>query len=84
MLPNEIINRPKHGFNVPIDHWLKNDWSYLVNETFTNESYLGRNGIINNNSIDVAKEMLADPKRLNGHTIFCFIMLNLWFEKYLT
>ena len=33
-LPKEIINRPKHGFNVPLDDWFRNDWSFLIDECF--------------------------------------------------
>ena len=29
-LPPAIIKRAKHGFNVPIDYWLKNDWFFLI------------------------------------------------------
>ena len=35
LLPDEVVQRPKHGFNVPIDHWLKGQWSDLVEEAFS-------------------------------------------------
>lgn len=84
ILPQEIINRPKHGFNVPIDHWLKNSWGYLVDETFSKGSLLSKYGFICKNSLPVAKRMVADSDRLNGHSIFCFIMLNRWMERNLS
>ena len=78
ILPMEIINRPKHGFNVPIDLWLKSAWSDLVEETFSEDSELQRQNIISRESLAIVHGMLADKNRLNGHTIFCFIMLNKW------
>ena len=81
ILPQKIINRPKHGFNVPIDHWLKSNWSSLVNETFSKESALRKHGFISKNSFKVGKSMVSDSNKLNGHSIFCFIMLNRWMEK---
>jgi asparagine synthase (glutamine-hydrolysing) len=30
ILPNEVWNRPKHGFNVPLDTWLKGNWRLAV------------------------------------------------------
>jgi asparagine synthase (glutamine-hydrolysing) len=81
VLPAEVVGRPKHGFNVPIDHWLKNEWSDLMDETFEPGSALQRSGIVASNAGDVARAMLADAGRLNGHTIFCMIMLNRWLEK---
>ncbi len=81
LLPQEVIQRPKHGFNVPIDHWLKNEWSGMVDEAFSATSALSRLGLIHENSAARAKEMLHDPVQLNGHSIFCFIQLNRWLEQ---
>jgi asparagine synthase (glutamine-hydrolysing) len=81
VLPAEVVGRPKHGFNVPIDHWLKNEWADLVDEAFEPGSALLRSGIVAPNAGKVARDMLADAARLNGHTIFCMIMLNRWLEK---
>ena len=30
ILPKEVWNRPKHGFNMPLDTWLKGDWRPAV------------------------------------------------------
>lgn len=81
ILPEEISKRPKHGFNVPIDRWLKEEWADLFEETFSPNSMLAKEGLINKNSREVAYKMLHDKNRLNGHTIFCFIMLNLWLNQ---
>lgn len=80
IVPLDIIDRPKHGFNVPIDHWLKGKWNDLFRHTFSTDSELFKLGIIDKNSLTKAEEMLNDSERLNGHTLFCFIMLNKWFE----
>ena len=79
-LPGSVIHRPKHGFNVPIDHWLKNDWSEMLLEAFSENSQLMKLGLIQKKGGAVVQRMLCDPERLNGHTLFSFIMLNLWLE----
>ena len=81
ILPADVVRRPKHGFNVPIDHWLKNEWSDLVDETFAPGSAVQRAGITAPGAGQVARAMLSDKNRLNGHTIFCMIMLNRWLEQ---
>lgn len=81
VLPEEIYTRPKHGFNIPIDHWLKGSWKYLVEETFSPLSALNKHGLLSQNARSKADSMLTDPNRLNGHTIFSYIMLNLWLEN---
>ena len=81
ILPADIIERPKHGFNVPIDHWLKGEWHDLLEEAFAPGSALHRHGMVASDSAAVAERMLHDAERLNGHTLFCFIVLNRWLEK---
>ncbi len=80
-LPRDIAIRPKHGFNVPIDLWLKGDWADLMEDTFAADSALAREGLIGPGSREHALAMLDDPQRLNGHTVFCFVMLNMWLEQ---
>ena len=81
VVPMQVVNRPKHGFNVPIDHWLKDEWSDLVEETFSKGSILHQQNIISGDALSSVHEMLSDKQRLNGHTIFCFIMLNKWLSN---
>jgi asparagine synthase (glutamine-hydrolysing) len=80
ILPPEVVARPKHGFNVPIDHWLRGEWSDLVDETFAPGAALYRSGIAAPGAGQVARAMLSNRQRLNGHTVFCMIMLNRWLE----
>ena len=81
LLPSDVLNRKKHGFNVPIDQWLRNEWAGLVNETFSSASALSRLGFLHKDSHDTALRMVKDKKRLNGHTIFSYVMLNRWLEE---
>ena len=78
---SDVFSRPKHGFNVPIDLWLKNKWRHLLEETFSSDSALWREGFIHKNALDVARKMSDDECTLHGHTLFSFIMLNKWMEQ---
>lgn len=77
-LPMEVINRPKHGFNVPIDFWLQDKWKDLVEETFESNSKLNQLGLLKSNSLKNAQELVHSKEHINGHSIFSFIMLNKW------
>ncbi len=81
-LPTELVDRKKHGFNVPIDHWLKHDWRDLFEETFSQHSYLVKNRILGRDARQKALSMLNDPHKIAGHVIFSYIMLNLWMTEY--
>lgn len=81
ILPADVIDRPKHGFNVPIDHWLRHGWRDLVEQAFAPGSALDRGGFLAPGAAAEARRMRERKMRLNGHTIFCMIMLNMWLEE---
>ena len=80
LLPPEVVARPKHGFNVPVDTWLKDEWADLLDQALDPGSELGRRNILAPGARQAARRMLAQPTRLCGHTLFCLITLNLWLE----
>jgi len=84
VLPQDVVGRPKHGFNVPIDNWLNGDWADLVDETFSAGSMLAKERLIAENALSEAKSMLTSKTRLSGHSVFCYIMLNMWLEEFST
>jgi len=81
IVPDEIIYREKHGFNIPIDHWLRNEWSDLFDQTFAEDSQLMDMGIITSKSRAFALKMLNNTSKQNGPVIFSLVALNLWLEN---
>ena len=81
ILPVEVVDRPKHGFNVPVDQWLREEWRDLLTETFAPSSALNQHGMLSSNAGQVAETMLYDKERLNGHTLLSFVALNRWLES---
>ncbi len=49
-VPPEIVDRPKMGFGVPIDNWLRGDLSYLVDDHL-NPAEIKRQNILNPDSV---------------------------------
>ena len=80
-LPKTIISRPKHGFRVPVDSWLRDEWFDLVQHTFSPSSALVRLKFVGADSFQIAQKFLNDEKRISGHHIFSFIMVNMWLEQ---
>lgn len=80
ILPESITKRPKHGFRVPIDYWLGGEWADLVEDTFSSTSALSKHGFISKDARQNAHDLLNDTERVNGHTVFCYVMLNMWLE----
>jgi asparagine synthase (glutamine-hydrolysing) len=81
LLPSEVVSRPKHGFNVPIDHWLRGEWHDLFQETFSERSPLFREGVLSAGARAYALELLHDQRKVAGHVLFTFVMLHLWMSQ---
>ncbi|MEZ5172513.1 MAG: asparagine synthase (glutamine-hydrolyzing) [Bacteroidia bacterium] len=45
MVPREIFERPKWGFSIPLDRWMRTDLAYLI-EKYLNRETCERHGII--------------------------------------
>lgn len=80
LLPTKIRQRPKHGFNVPIDFWLKNEWRDLVRHTFSRDSRIVADGWVRKDAFNAVEDLLNSASTLHGHTIFSFIIINRWLE----
>lgn len=80
LLPAAILERPKHGFNVPIDFWLKREWKDLVGHTFSPSSRIVAEGWLKKNSRRTIERLLNSDDTLHGHTIFSLIAINRWME----
>ena len=53
----------------------------ISKHTFSGDSKLSRMGMLGRGAQDAAQRMLNDPHRVNGHTLFCYMMLDLWLER---
>jgi asparagine synthase (glutamine-hydrolysing) len=81
VLPDDVVARPKHGFNVPVDHWFRHEWRDLLLDTFAADSPLRREGLLRADAAEQAQKLLEDPRRVAGHVLFTFVMLRLWMEN---
>lgn len=77
-VPKKLIDRPKMGFALPIDQWLRGplkDWSYSLLERNTVNTYF--------NPFQV-KQMLEDHhsgRRNYQHQLWTLAMFQQWYEK---
>ena len=79
LLPDEIWNRPKMGFGVPLDHWFRNELRELTRDVLLSGSaschqYVSRRGL---------EQMLdehAAGRRDHSQRLWAVLMLETWMQ----
>ncbi len=80
-VPDEVMNRPKTGFGVPISHWLRHelrDWA----ESLLSEAALARSGLLNVSEIRKIWHWHLKEKRGMHHHLWGVLMFQLWWAHY--
>jgi len=79
-LPKEMVDKPKSGFQIPLDEWLKGDLRYLV-EKYLDEKSLD-DEIFNISEVLELKTKLFLGQYVNINQIWLIITFEMWKEKW--
>lgn len=81
-LPESIINRPKQGFPIPIDRWLKEDAGEMVNDCLS-ESTIRKRGFFKPNVVEKLLRQHANGFEDHATEIFGLLSLEMWMQKFI-
>lgn len=83
LLPPEILNRKKQGFNVPLRTWFGNELAPFAREVLLSPQALGR-GVFAPQALQSLVEMeLRSPFRMNRRVLWGLLCLEMWFRVYM-
>ena len=79
-LPPEISRRPKQGFEVPIDRWLREDLAPLAKELLSHDRIAAR-GLLRPQEVErrLSEHLRGDAD--HGLSLYGLMTLELWFEQ---
>ena len=78
-VPAELTNRPKQGFSLPLDSWLKGDLRYLLQEYLSTE-HVALYGVLRPSAVQkVTRRFLSGND--NGKWVWNLLMLQMWLES---
>lgn len=81
-LPKEILYRPKMGFGVPIDQWLKGQLKEFTYDTLLSPK-AGQRGLIKPNYVKTMLDEHCSGVRLHHTRLWALLMLELWFQMWI-
>lgn len=83
MLPVELYNRPKKGFEVPLLKWFRKEMKSLINEDLLSQKRIEEQGLFNYAEIEKLKKKLFSNNPGDVHArIWGLIVFQWWCKKY--
>lgn len=81
-LPRSITGRPKQGFEVPIDRWLRTDLAELTRDMLSRER-VTRRGLFDPDAVDRLVQSHIEGGESRGREVYALLVLELWQEHVL-
>ncbi len=83
-LPEEIYKRPKHGFEVPLLSWFRNELRSKIEDDLLNDDFIEQQGIFNVTATrNLKKQLFSNNPEDVQATIWALIVFNTWWKKYI-
>jgi asparagine synthase (glutamine-hydrolysing) len=79
-VPKEIFDRPKWGFSIPLDKWLKKDLSFLIDE-YLSEQKVKEIGVVKWKEVETLKRKFTLGQTHLYNRIWLLILLHQWFSS---
>ncbi len=84
ILPRELYNRPKHGFEVPLLKWLKTDLQDIILQNLLNRDFIESQNIFNYNEIEkIINRLNSNNPQDAPAEVWALIVFQHWWKKYM-
>lgn len=84
LLPEAIYNRPKQGFDVPLQDWFKNELNSYIFDDLLSKKFIEEQRIFQFEKIQLLKNRLFSSNPGDTvETIWALIVFQNWYKKYL-
>jgi asparagine synthase (glutamine-hydrolysing) len=81
-LPGEIAEKPKHGFTVPLNKWLRNELAPLLNSHLEQERIVAQ-GIFSPEMVKTEVERFTNGATVGSTRLWLLLEFELWYEKWM-
>lgn len=80
-IPKAVMDRPKMGFAIPIESWLKNELRDLL-ETYLSEQRISETGLFHWTEIERLKTSFLNGRKEFGVKIWYLLSFMMWYERW--
>jgi asparagine synthase (glutamine-hydrolysing) len=80
-IPKNLMERPKMGFAIPMNRWLKNDLKPYI-QHYLDPNRLQQQGIFNASEVDKYVSQFLNGKDEYGMKVWYLLSFQLWYEKW--
>ncbi len=80
-IPKSIFDRPKWGFSIPLDRWLKNDLRYLLDQ-YTEPKLIEKYNILDSDYVQDLKNKYLKGQNYLYNRLWSIMVLHKFLEKY--
>ena len=81
-IPQQMMDRPKMGFGIPIAGWLEHELKPFVDRYF-DEAFIMRQDIFNNEEVQRIKKSFYGGKKERAEKIWFLLMFQMWYDKWM-
>ncbi len=81
-LPRELVNRPKMGFGVPIERWLRVELREMAHDVLLSDRARDR-GLFHPEAVRILLEDHQSGRRANHYRIWALLFLEIWFRMWI-
>lgn len=79
-VPEKFFDRPKQGFAVPIENWLKKDLLHLIHDNLSKEN-IERYNLVNFEQVNFYVKEFLNGKSYYYNRVWALILLHDWLKK---
>src|SRR5436190_14256683 len=82
-IPREIMHRPKMGFGVPVERWLKNELRDFFEDTFSQHSSKDVFNILNKSEVENLKKEYLNGKLEYFERLWFVLFSMAWYKRWM-
>ena len=83
LLPQELLNRPKKGFEVPMLKWLRTDLKPMIEHDLLGDNFIEQQGIFNGEAIvNLKAKLFSNNPGDSAATVWAIIVFQYWWKKH--